>query len=232
MNIIVLVLIWLFNFGVSWLNAWVCGKAWEEAKLQGGWAQFMLWMGATMSACGFSWCYLILLVIGGSYIPVGHNTAHTAIYAVSPDILVAAMNLGFLILIGPIIGSGLAITVNSWAVAYRERTLGSGAIAGWNTFAQAYNMYQVATLLPQVLSELGGFFSGKSASTAAGGDAKAKAILIVIALVVVSIVGGILTTRAIIVATARDHVGEVMAGMPRGVRQRLHQPRRLAIARR
>lgn len=53
------VLIWFLNVVLSAVNAWGCGKSWTETKHAGGLAHFMNWMGAVMSASGFTWCYTI-----------------------------------------------------------------------------------------------------------------------------------------------------------------------------
>lgn len=186
------------NFAISWFNAWGCGKTWAETKQAGGWAHFMNWMGAVMSASGFTWCYLVILVLVGSLIPVTDENTNQTVYAISPEMLQATFELGYVVIIVPILGSGLAITINSWAHFYRTRTWGGGAIAGYNSFAQIHNMYQAASALPDIFRHLGSFF-GK-------GDSKSKAPLVVILLVVAAAFGGILTTRAIIMSTARRNV--------------------------
>lgn len=188
----------VLNFAISWFNAWGCGKTWAETKSAGGWAHFMNWMGAVMSASGFTWCYLVILVLVGSLIPVSDENARQTVYAISPEMLQATFELGYVVIIVPILGSGLAITINSWAHFYRTRTWGGGAIAGYNSFAQIHNMYQAASALPDIFRHLGSFF-GK-------GDSKNKAPLMVVLLVVAAAFGGILTTRAIIMSTARRNV--------------------------
>ncbi len=94
----------------------------------------------------------------------------------------ATFNLGYVMIIFPIIGSGLAIWAHSVVVAYRERSAASIGIAAWNTFAQAYNIYGAFRGLPDILKSLGSFLKG--------GDSKTKAIQIAIA----SLALGILTT--------------------------------------
>ncbi len=63
---VLFIFIWLLNFAISAWNAYAVGRAWVETKVAGGWPRFMAWMGAIMSASGFSWCYLFLLVLGAS----------------------------------------------------------------------------------------------------------------------------------------------------------------------
>lgn len=94
----------------------------------------------------------------------------------------------------PILGTGLALTVHSWGVLWRRRNFANAATAGWNTFAQVYNTMGALQHVPQASRRLGNFF---------GGDSKDKGKLVVLFLVALAAIGGILTTRAIILSTAR-----------------------------
>ena len=58
-------LILLINLWISWHNARVTGLDWVESKHMGGWVRFMCWMGWLQSALGFTWCYVIILVLLG-----------------------------------------------------------------------------------------------------------------------------------------------------------------------
>ena len=46
--------LWILNFGISWWNAYAVGVTWVETKNMGGYQRFMAWMGAIMSASGFT----------------------------------------------------------------------------------------------------------------------------------------------------------------------------------
>ena len=63
-----------------------------------------------MSASGFSWCYLIILVVAGHGLGWLDN-----------DHVELALRLGYVLLIPGILVSGLMITLDSWARAYRTR---------------------------------------------------------------------------------------------------------------
>ena len=65
MEYLLIGLVWLLNFAISIWNAYAVGKSWVEARAAGGWPRLMCWAGAVMSASGFSWCYLIFLVLAG-----------------------------------------------------------------------------------------------------------------------------------------------------------------------
>ena len=130
--------IWLLNFAISWFNAWACGKSWNETKHVGGVIHFMNWMGAIMSAMGFTWCYMLFMAWLGATVPFVEQDDGTYATLLTPDMLEAYINLGYLVVIGPILGSGLAITCQSWYQFAKRRTLGNAGVAGWNTFAQIY----------------------------------------------------------------------------------------------
>src|SRR5947209_5600291 len=102
--ILLAVLFWVLNLGISIWNAYAVGKAWVETKHHGGWPRFMAWMGAIMSASGFTWCYLLLLAF------VAYKAEWLEDYQIE-----AMITLGWVLLIPGILFSGLMITVDSWA---------------------------------------------------------------------------------------------------------------------
>lgn len=187
-----LFVLWFVNFGISILNAWGCGKSWNETRYMGGIPHFMNWMGAIMASCGFTWCYMVLLGLVCSVIPVQQDDG-TTVMLLDAESLQAFFELGYLVIIGPVLGSGLAITIHSWAVFWRRRTLGNGLVAGWNTAADIYNMASAARNIPSATSHLGSFFKGDD-----------KKGVLVIALVVVAALSGVLTAYFIITTTARS----------------------------
>lgn len=187
----IVLLIWLLNFAISCFNAWSVGRSWVETKAAGGWPRFLAWMGAIMSACGFTWCFLIaeaVLVWKLDYLSI--------------EYVQAMLSLGYLVIILPILGSGLALTMDSWAYFWRRRNFRSGAVAGWNSFAQVYNTYQAVSAIPDALDHVIHVFSKKDS------DSDSKSVLVIL-LVVVAILGGVLTTTLIIRATARSHAGAI-----------------------
>ena len=58
-----------------------------------------------------------------------------------PAMLGVMMNLIYIMIIVPLIGSGIFITIQSWIAFARDKSLSNLGVAGWNTFAQAYNTY-------------------------------------------------------------------------------------------
>lgn len=181
MSAFVLIILLLLNGVVSWWNAKVCGAHWSESKALGGFPRVLMWCGAIQSAIGFS---MLLLVAG---ITAGLASGHLPAKAAS-----AAMSLWYLAVIVPCIGTGLIITVQSWVVAYRERSWANMGVAAYNTFASGMNIYQAADGgVSDALSKVGDLFSS--------GDSKeAAAIKLVLLLVVGSLIGGALLTAWLI----------------------------------
>ena len=115
-----LILILALNFGVSWLNARTCGRAWVESKAAGGLVRVLVWCGAIQSAIGFSSVFVFpLLFVANAVAPD----------AFSADDLNAAESLWYLTIIIPALGTGLLITIESWIAVYRERSLGNIGVA-------------------------------------------------------------------------------------------------------
>jgi len=187
-----IILIWLLNFGISAWNAYAVGRAWVETKVAGGWPRFMAWMGALMSACGFSWCYLVVFVFG----------AHAAGW-LPDDATVVAFNLGWIILIPGFLFSGLMIMLDSWRRAFRNGGILNYGIAAYNTYAQVHNTLAAVNTLGGALRNVGDFFGGdRDSRSSSDDDAKGMLILLVIIIVAVALLAGILTTAIIIRLTA------------------------------
>jgi len=186
-------LVFILNYAISWFNAWGCGKTWNETKHVGGFAHFMNWMGAVMAASGFTWCYLVLVIFFGSSIPMEHDDGTVAPYF-TPEHVRMIADLGYLVIIVPILGSGLAITIHSWAVFWRRKNITNGAVAGWNSFAQVYNTASALQHVPGKFKSVSSFFSGD--------DNKGQTLVLVA--VVACAFAGILQTWWIITSTAKS----------------------------
>lgn len=182
MNELMLLGLLVLNFAISFWNAYASGAYLTESKLIGGWSRVMVWSGLIMSACGFTWVYLCLLTmiaVAGKWL--------------SPEWGLIMFKLGYLIIVLPMLGSGLAIWIDSLVKAYRQRSFGSVAVAGWNTFAQAHNTWEAAKHAPGFLSDVLKAFSGKGGKK----DKNAAGALLVILLVILAVAGGAITTACI-----------------------------------
>ncbi len=188
-------IVWIINLGISWLNARTVGVTWVETKQIGGWQRFMAWMGAIMSASGFTWCYLVVLLFGAYY------AQFSFLHPGQPPILSQraisdGFSLGYLLIIPGILFSGMMIWIDSLVQAWKRRDLPSIGTAAWNTYAQMHNTYEAFSGIGSALNGVGDLFSGDD------DDGKGKlgllAILIIVGLVLLAISGGILTTMTII----------------------------------
>lgn len=169
-----------------------------------------------MSASGFTWCYLLVVGLVGSVLPMsliesakeGAPPVEGMIF--DPATLQAFFDLGYVVIIFPILGSGLAITVQAWRSLARrrmEKTAGvmDYVVVGWDTFAQVHNTISAMRALPGTFDRLGGFFGSGSKSS---GDSKDKGVLLVVVAVALAALGGILTTYSILQARRRAVVIE------------------------
>lgn len=187
-EIILVIVLLIWNFAVSAWNAYAVGSSWAKIEATGGlFGKIMLWCGWIMSAIGFTWCYLFF--IGFIMYIAGW---------LDQDAVSAMFSLGYLIIIIPALGTGLIITINSWANAYRDRSVGNVAIAAYNTSAQFYNSYRALSAIPEALKNVIEFFA-KSAGGSGGGkrDGKGAAGILVIIALIIAIALGILTTQYI-----------------------------------
>ncbi len=185
MGDVLFALVWVLNFGISVWNAYAVGKVWVEARAENGWHRFMCWMGAVMSASGFTWCYLSFLVL----------TAHYFQWVTEQQAM-ACLNLGYVLLVPFVLFAGYAITLDSWVQAYRRGGFLNYGMAAWNTYASLHNTYSAWRNMGGAFTSLGNFFRGerKGSRDNNGGGAA----VVVILLVLLALLGGVLTTAVII----------------------------------
>ncbi len=185
MQYVLFALVWVINFGISIWNAYAVGKVWVEAKHEGGWHRFMCWMGAIMSATGFTWCYLSFLVLSAHYFKW-----------ITEEQTMAALDLGYVLLIPFMLFSGYAITLDSWAQAYRRGGFLNYGTAAWNTYASIHNTFSAWNNLSSAFTGLGNFFDKRDRSR--NDNNGVGAVIVVILLVALALLGGVLTTATII----------------------------------
>jgi hypothetical protein len=178
MSWLIVTLLMALNFAISWWNARQVGLAWYDSKAAGGWPHFLVWMVAVMSASGFTWVYMFLLAIGMMFIG-----------KLDVELIDGFLSLGYIMVVPGIIVSGIAIMIHSWTTAYRERTIGNMGVAGWNTFANVYNVANAFRGMPRAFESVGKLFSGK--------NAKNGSSLLILLLAIMALFGGIVTTFAI-----------------------------------
>lgn len=197
------IVVWLANFGISFWNAYAVGNSWIETKHSRGWPLFMAWAGAIMSATGFTWCYLTALAwLSLQFQWLDKNTAY------------AAINLGYVLLIPGVIIAGAAITLDSWARAYRNRTVRDIGMAAWNSYAEYHNTFHAINNIGKSFSYVTSSGKSSKSSSSSDNDGKGMAILVMILLVVVAALAGVITTAVIITRVAGDYPMEPRVGEP------------------
>ena len=147
-----------------------------------------------MAACAFTWSYLVVIVMvasGLGYLPTKY--------------LQLSLDVGYVVILLPVLGSGLAIWLDSVTTAWRKRDATSAGVAGWNTFAQAHNTYEAISTLPDAVGRIGASLAGGDDD-----DAEGKVVLVAIVLVAVILCGGVLTTMTIVRSTARRYAASVL----------------------
>lgn len=192
MELLLIGFIWVLNLAISFWNAYACGKVWAETKAAGGWNRFMTWMGAIMSASGFTWCILIVVMLSLAQFDV-----------LTPYWTKIGLEMGYLIIIPGILFSGLMITVDSWATAYRNGRVLDYGVAAYNTYAQVHNTMSAISTFGDALGDVIGAFSGgggkkSSSSSSKDDDASGMMALLVLGLVLLCACAGILLTTIII----------------------------------
>jgi len=176
-----MIFIYILNLVFSICNAFFCGQIWKDAV--NGFQWLVKWSVATMSAVGFSWCFLMpAAFLGSKFGLLAEGTA------------ALALGYGALIFIPLVVLTGIIITLNSWRMFFQSKSLGDGLVAGWNTYAQVHNTYNAVTFLPDIFKDV------LKASTSSEKDSKSLVAAIVLALGAVSL--GVLITRYIILTTA------------------------------
>jgi len=181
-----MILILVLNVSISFFNAYVCGRSWEESKACGGILRLVVWCTAIQSALGFSSVSLLFLIyLAHDYVP----RFFTDVY------FNGALNLWHLTIIFPIIGAGLSVTIESWVAAYRDASLLRLSNAAWNTFAQVRNTARVVENMGDALSSAGDPFSFTSD---ADHDGEGAGLAILAPLVAIALLGGSMITAAII----------------------------------
>lgn len=191
MNIAIVCLLIVFNLAISGWNAYVCGKTWVEAKAHGGWPRFMTWMAATMSALGFTWCYIILLAAGA-----------LGFHWLTPQAFQVALELGYLVVVPGFLFSGLMITVDSWAQAYRQGGVLNYGAAAYNTYAQIHNSLSAVSNMGSAFADVVGFFGSALKGGSSDSDDDSAAAILALLIVAIGLFAGVITTSAIITRVA------------------------------
>lgn len=188
MDMMWLVVICALNFGISWWNATVVGWLWNDRPVMGPFSKMVLYSAAANSAIGFSSVVMVALAFAASHF-IDPEHAKLLIHWM--------MSLWYVVVIVPVLGTGLVLTLHSWMQFTRTRSWTDLAASSWNTFAMLHNTYDAAQSLGPALDSVGDMF-GSLFSSKGGSDSNAAVARLAIALVLLALVSGVLLTTLII----------------------------------
>jgi len=189
MNAMWLFVICALNFGISWWNAKVVGWLWNDRPVMGLFTKAVLWSAAINSAIGFSSVFMVGLALLASQF-MDPKQAHI--------LITWMMSLWYVVVILPILGTGLVITLHSWMEFARTRNWSDLAVSSWNTFAQLHNMYDATQSLGPAFDAVSDMF--KAVLSNDDDDDKGAIGRLALALVFLALIGGVLLTAMIIKA--------------------------------
>ena len=158
----------VINLVISCWNAYATGLVREDAKRIGGFPYVMMWCGRIMAICGFAYCLLIPVSFGAAYLIEGSGKYESLGF--TTEHAFAIFELGWLMLIGPIMVTGMIITVAGWIEFYKRPSMLQGGVSAWNTFAMVHNAVTITRHLPGIFGHVTKVFK----------DQKSPRVLIVI----------------------------------------------------
>ena len=194
---ILLLLVLILNFMISWANADYVGRYWSESKEIGGSFRAYIIIGYIMAIAGFTMVYgYILLLICPIFLEIAKVDNETILTFEQ-----LAADLIYLFCVITIIPTGFYIWIRSLKNFWEEKTLSNGLTAGWNSFAQIHNTISVARNAPSAL--------GRVVDTLFGDKSKKKdntlIILLAIFVLILAIFGGYFTASSIMKKADREY---------------------------
>jgi len=184
-NLLLLFGIMLLNSGISLLNANACGAYLTESHAMGGWARLSVWSGLVMSTCGSTWVYLVIF-----------NMVAVTMKYITPAQGKILFNLGYFMILVPVLGLGFSILTMSLVRAYRIRKFGNVAVTGWSTGDKFHNTYSAARHAPDTLRKVIDFLSGGGKSNSTSSSKNNRGVVILL-LVIPSLASGLIITAVI-----------------------------------
>jgi len=184
----------IVNFGISCFNAASVGKIWTESKQIGGGARVLAVCGYIMAIAGFTMVYSIILTYIVAYVVpmLGYLSADELSF-----LLDIVSDLSYVLVALAIIPTGIIIWINSLISFWKRKSLRSGGIAAWNTFAMAHNVISASRNLPGAFKRI--------ANTAKNVRGNAGIIVLAILIVLCAILGGYFTASAIMKRSDRKY---------------------------
>lgn len=194
MSVIITIVLLAVNFGISWFNANTVGRIWSESKQIGGGARVLAVAGYVMAIAGFTMVYsvIIIAIIAALGNAGGYFTPEQLQLLIS-----LSSDLTYVLIVLAVIPTGIIIWINSLISFWKHKSLRSGGIAAWNSFAMVSNVISASRNLP---SAFGRIFSSLK-------NQRGNGAIILLALVVVAcaVLGGYFTASAIVKKADRKY---------------------------
>ena len=193
------------NFIISWFNAKSVGRIWSESKQIGGGTRILAVAGYVMAIIGFTMVYSILIVLAISYI--GPMTGYLS-SSDSQMLISFISDLSYVLIALAVIPTGIIIWINSLISFWKHKSLRSGGIAAWNTFANVRNIVSASRNVPSALARL------TQSAKKAGNNGKGAILFLAVIAVICAILGGYFTASAIVKRSDKkyDLFGDVLQG--------------------
>lgn len=150
MQLLLILLVIVLNFIISWANASYCGRYWTVSKREGGSFRRYVIVGYVMASAGFTIVYGYVLILLMPYVLQIVGMEASIIMQVEK----LATDLLYVLEIALIIPTGFYIWVRSMKNAWDEKTTSTILNAGWNTYAQFQNTVNVAKNMPSVFGRI------------------------------------------------------------------------------
>ena len=195
---ILLLLVLIFDFCISWGNAYYCGRYWSESKVEGGFFRVNVIAGYIMAIAGFTMVYgYIILLLLPQILPMVMNVSEIQM----EQIVGLTNDLMYVLIVMAIIPSGFFIWFNSIKRFWERKNFRNGIVAGYNTVAQIHNIVSASRELPNAFARITKtLFGGKNSK-----KANEMVIAIAIFVIIIAIFGGYFTASTIMKKADREY---------------------------
>lgn len=142
MMIVGFLLVFIVNPLIAYFNAYTVGKYWNDIQYSSFWQKTISVSALVQSVIGFSMPILGILLF------IGYITKTLTMNQIDLSI-----DLLWLSIIIPIVGSGILITIESIKEAIRSRSFTNGALAIWNLGSTIENIFNMVSNFGSVIKD-------------------------------------------------------------------------------
>lgn len=141
--IIGFLLVFVVNPIIAYFNAYTVGKYWKDIQYSSVWQKTISISALIQSVAGFSMPILGILLF------IGFITKFLTKTQIDLGI-----DLLWISIIVPVVGSGILITIDSIKQAIKERSFTSGAVAAWNLGTTIENIFNMVSNFGSVITDI------------------------------------------------------------------------------